>query len=256
MNFRLDGSCLKKFKKRTKEEKRSLILKIVSIVCFAVALFLVGLTYFVTLPQIQSRIVAIEDWFNKIEMFIGSLNKLGAFFTVIALFTVKGIFPLLPLSVLFIGTGLVFPAPLAAFINILGFAILVSIKYVWGKKLGGGGAHKVLVKSEVVYDFMDLGGKGNWWMLVILRFVPFIPINTVSRIYGATSMDYWRFCLFSVLGFLPRIVMWSIIGVNITDPFTVSFMAPIIILLTISGISVLVLRTMLNYIDKNKKKES
>ncbi len=247
---------MKKFKKRTKEEKRSLVLKIVSIVCFAVALFLVGLTYFVTLPQIQSRIVAIEDWFNKIEMFIGSLNKLGAFLAVTALFAVKGFIPFLPLSVLFISTGLVFPAPLAALINILGFAILVSIKYGWGKKLGGGGAHKVLVKSEVVYDFMDLGGKGNWWMLVILRFVPFIPINTVSRIYGATSMDYWRFCLFSVLGFLPRIVMWSIIGVNITDPFTVSFMAPIIILLTISGISVLVLRTMLNYIDKNKKKES
>ena len=58
---------MKKFKKRTKEEKRSLILKIVSIVCFSVALFLVALTYFVTLPQIQSRIIVIEDWFNKIE---------------------------------------------------------------------------------------------------------------------------------------------------------------------------------------------
>lgn len=247
---------MKKFKKRTKEEKRSFVLKVVSIVCFAVALFLVALTYFVTLPQIQSRIIEIEDWFNKIEMFIGGLNKIGAFFTVIALFVVKGIFPFLPLSVLFISTGLVFPAPLAALINILGFSMLVSIKYGWGKKLGGGGAHKVLVKSEVVYDFMDLGGKGNWWMLVILRFVPFIPINTVSRIYGATSMDYWRFCLFSVLGFLPRIVIWSIIGVNITDPFSVKFMAPIIILLVVSGISVLVLRTMLNHIDKNKKKES
>lgn len=247
---------MKKFKKRTKEEKRSLVLKIVSIACFSVALFLVFFTYFVTLPEIQSRIATIQDWFNKIEMFIGSLNKLWAFLTVVALFFIKGFIPFLPLSVLFISCGLVFPAPLAAAINILGFAILVSIKYGWGKKFGGGGAHKVLVKSATVYDFMDLGGKGNWWMLVILRFVPFIPINTVSRIYGATSMDYWRFCLFSVLGFLPRIVMWSIIGVNITDPFSVEFMAPIIILLAISGISVLVLRTMLNYIDKNKKKES
>lgn len=247
---------MKKFKKRTKQEKRSLVLKIVSIACFSVALFLVFLTYFVTLPQVQSRITEIQDSFNRIEMFIASLNKIGAFLTVIALFIIKGVFPFLPLSVLFISTGLVFSAPLAACINILGFALLVSIKYLWGKKLGGGGAHKVLVKSEVVYDFMDLGGKGNWWMLVILRFVPFIPINTVSRIYGATSMDYWRFCAFSVLGFLPRIVMWSIIGVNITDPFSVEFMAPIIILLVISGISVLVLRTMLNHIDKNKKKES
>ncbi len=247
---------MKKFKKRTKEEKRSLVLKIVSIACFSVALFLVLLTYIVTLPQIQSQITEIEDWFNKLEAFIGSLNKLLAFLTVISLFLVKGFIPFVPLSVLFISSGLVFPAPLAALINVLGFAILVSVKYAWGKKLGGGGAHKILVKSEVVYDFMDLGGKGNWWMLVILRFVPFIPINTVSRIYGATSMNYWRFCMFSVLGFLPRILIWSIIGVNITDPFSVSFMAPIIVLLLVSGISVLVLRTLLNHIDKNKKKES
>lgn len=247
---------MKKLKKRTKEEKRSLILKIVSIVCFSVALFLVLLTYFVTLPQVQLHISEVQDWFNRIENFIGGLNKLWAFIVVIALFFVKGIIPFLPLSVLFIGSGLVFPAPLAALINILGFAFLVSVKYVWGKKFGGGSAHKVLVKSETIYDFMDLGGGGNWWMLVILRFVPFIPINTVSRIYGATSMNYWRFCLFSVLGFLPRIITWSFIGVNITDPFTVKFMAPIIILLTISGISILVLRMMLKYIDKNKNKES
>jgi uncharacterized membrane protein YdjX (TVP38/TMEM64 family) len=247
---------LKKFKKRTKEEKRSLILKIISIVCFSVALFLVGLTYFVTLPAVQSRILEIQDIFNRIELFIASLNKLGAFFTILTLFLIKSVIPFLPLSVLFISTGLVFPAPLAAAINILGFMILVTAKYAWGQKFGGGSAHKVLVKSEVVYDFMDLGGKGNWWMLVILRFVPFIPINTVSRIYGATSMDPLLYCLFSVLGFLPRIITWSIIGVNITDPFSVKFMAPIIILLVISGISVLVLRTMLNHIDKNKKKES
>ncbi|MBO7178808.1 MAG: TVP38/TMEM64 family protein [Clostridia bacterium] len=247
---------MKKFKKRTKEEKRSLVLKIISIACFSVALFLVFLTYLVTLPHIQLRIAEIQDWFNRIEMFIGSLNKLWAFFAVIAFFIIKSVIPFVPLSVLFISSGLVFPAPLAAAINVLGFAMLVSAKYLWGKKLGGGSAHKVLVKSETVYDFMDLGGKGNWWMLVILRFVPFIPINTVSRIYGATAMDYWRFCLFSVLGFLPRIITWSIIGVNITDPFSVKFMAPIIILLIISGSSVLVLRTMLNYIDKNKKKES
>ena len=91
---------MKKFKKRTKEEKRSLILKIISIVCFSVALFLVGLTYVMTLPAVQSRVLEIQDWFNRIELFIGSLNKLGAFFTVLALFAIKSVIPFLPLSVL------------------------------------------------------------------------------------------------------------------------------------------------------------
>ncbi len=244
---------MKKFKKRSKDEKRSLILRIISIVCFVAALFLVFLTYLMTLPEIQAQIQEIEAWFEKVELYIASLNKLYALLTIFALFFIKGFIPFVPLSVLFISSGLVFSAPLAALINAFGFAVLVSIKYVWGKKLGGGSAHKILVRSETVYDFMDLGGKGNWWMLIIFRFVPFIPINTVSRIYGATNMDFWRFTLFSVLGFLPRIITWSIIGVNMTNPFSVKFTAPIIILLIITGGSVLVLNGMLKFVKKNKQ---
>ncbi len=244
---------MKKLKKRSKDEKRALILRIVSIVCFAVALFLVFLTYLMTLPEIQAQIKELETWFENVELFIASLNRFWALITLLVLFFIKGFIPFVPLSVLFISSGLVFSAPLAALINAFGFAVLVAIKYAWGKKFGGGGAHKILIRSETVYDFMDLGGNGNWWMLIIFRFVPFIPINTVSRIYGATNMDFLRFTLFSVLGFLPRIITWSIIGVNMTNPFSVSFMAPIIILLLITGISVLVLNAMLKFVKKNKQ---
>jgi uncharacterized membrane protein YdjX (TVP38/TMEM64 family) len=53
-------------------------------------------------------------------------------------------------------------------------------------------------------------------------------------------MKYLPFVGLSVLGFLPRVVLWSFVGSNIFDPFTPTFMAPIIVLLIISGISLLI----------------
>jgi len=80
-----------------------------------------------------------------------------------------------------------------------------------------------------------------------------IAFATYANIFLPMSDWQQKLMAFSVLGFLPRIITWSIIGVNITDPFSVKFMAPIIILLSLTGISVLVLRTMLKYIDKKKE---
>ena len=157
-----------------------------------------------------------------------------------ALFAVKSVVAFIPFSVLFISSGMVFSAPVAMGVSILGFALLISVKFLWGKKFGGGNAHKLAVKSKSITRFMDLKGKGNKWMLVVLRFVPFVPVGTVSRAYGATEMKYLPFVGLSVLGFLPRVVLWSFVGSNIFDPFTPTFMAPIIVLLIISGISLLI----------------
>ena len=137
---------------------------------------------------------------------------------------------------------MVFSAPIAVCVNALGFALLVAIKFLWGKKYGGGNAHKLLIKSEPLSKFMNFKGDGNKWMLVVLRFIPFVPVSTVSRAYGATEMKITPFVGLSLVGFLPRLALWSFVGTSIFNPFSVTFMAPFIILLIISGISLQILR--------------
>ena len=226
--------------KVNKVAKRKATIKRSSTVCFCVAVALVIITYVMTLPEVKRSLQDMYAWFETIENYIAGYDKLAAFGLIMALFAVKSVAAFIPFSVLFISSGMVFSAPVAMGVSVLGFALLISVKFLWGKKFGGGNAHKLAVKSKSITRFMDLKGKGNKWMLVVLRFVPFVPVGTVSRAYGATEMKYLPFVGLSVLGFLPRVVLWSFVGSNIFDPFTPTFMAPIIVLLIISGISLLI----------------
>lgn len=229
----------------TKKEKRSRILKYSAIGCFSASLIFVIAAYIFSFPEVQKSLQNINEFFEWVEKFIAQFDKLSAFGLLTILFAFKSVIPIIPFSVLFISSGMVFTPVVAILVNLIDFALLVTIKFLWGKKYGGGKAHKVLNKSESLTNFMNLNGKGNKWMLVLLRLVPYMPVSAVSRAYGATEMKLLPFIGLSVLGFLPRLILWSIVGTNIFDPFSATFMVPVIILLVISGISLQILRAIL-----------
>ncbi len=235
--------------------KKRKALKIAAIVCFSVAVALVVITYAFTLPAVQKSLLDINDWFTRIELYVASFNRWTALFIIIALFLCRSLLPVLPFSVIFISCGMVFPTPVAVVINVLGLMLMCSIKFYWGDKRGGGKAHKLAGKSRRVTEFMDLKGHGNKWMLTLMCFMPFFPVGTVSRVYGATEMKLRTFLKYSLLGFLPRVLMWSYIGVNIFNPFTPEFMAPFIVLFIISGISLLLLDALLGSSKIRKETE-
>ncbi len=248
-------SELLSFKKLTSDEKRSRVLRPLSIACFIGAVLAVIVMMLARLPQFQTQLSQINAWFTDIELFIARFDKFAAVAVILFFFLVKTLVGFIPFSVLFVGTGLVFSPPIAVLVNVIGFSMLAGLKFLYGRKFGGGGLHKLLLKSEQLSDFMDFHGKGNRWMLVVLRFVPVAPVGTVSRAYGATDIELIPFLFLSVLGFLPRLISWSIIGCNVFDPFTPSFLTPIAILLVISGISLLLLDILFKLIRKDEKNE-
>ena len=243
------------FKKLTHDEKRSRNLRRLSAGCFIGAVIAVLVMLIIPLPQFQKQLLEINTWFTSIELFIAEFDKFAAVAIIMFFFMFKTVFGCIPFSVLFIGTGLVFSPPIAIAVNVIGFCMLICIKFLWGRKFGGGGLHKLLLKSESLSAFMDFNGKGNKWMLVVLRFIPFAPAGTISRAYGGTDMRLIPFIIFSVLGFLPRLIIWSIIGCNVFDPFTPAFLTPVAMLLVISGVSLLLLDILFKLIRKDDKNE-
>lgn len=222
------------------------------VLCFVLALALLAATYIVTLPSVKLNLDRVMTYFDNVELFIASLNKVAALAVILLLFAIKAFVPVVPLSVIFIASGMVFKNTASGFINVLGFCILCSVKFLWGRRYGGGGTHRFLTSVNSLQSFMKLHGTGNKWMLVLLRFVPFVPINAVSRLYGATSITLWEFLFYSVLGYLPRLISWGVVGCNITNPFTASFTAPISALLVISGISLFLVNF---FIDDNPERK-
>lgn len=230
------------------------ILIIVAFILIALAAVLLVWTYIAQIKAIELRYAEIQAKLADWELFIASLeNKWLLILILFLLYALKCFISVIPLSALFIISGMVFSVQYATAINIVGVALLVSIKFLWGDKFGGGSVSKIISRSKITREFLKLEGEGNPLMLFLARLVPFMPVNTVSRLYGASEIKYDKYLLLSLLGFAPRILSFSVLGNNVFDPFSVGFFVPIIVMLFLSGVSILLFDFTLGLFRKRRR---
>lgn len=158
---------------------------------------------------------------------------------ILCLFAIKAVFPIYPTSTVCFLTGLVLPVYLAIPVNIVGFCVMLTAKYFWGFAFGGGYAWKIISRYEGARKLIQQDGKGNPLLLVGLRIVPMVPVNSVSTIYGSMNFGYGKFLVLSVLGFLPRLISFTAVGRNAFDPLSVGFLLPLTLLCIFTGVSML-----------------
>jgi uncharacterized membrane protein YdjX (TVP38/TMEM64 family) len=173
--------------------------------------------------------------------------------TVLLLYGAKSIFPFFPISLMCVVTAAVLPVYLSIAVNIAGIMLLVSLKYLWGRRRGGGSLQRLLSLNTEIQTFFERDGSGNPWLLFVFRLVPSFPVNPVSQIYGAMGFDYTDYVLISLLGFLPRLLTYIFIGSNAFDPLSVPFLIPLIIIFALSGISAIGISFVLNTTSKRVK---
>ncbi len=223
-----------------------------------VALIIIGAVLLVLtmLMQIQQFAVKYEEVLQMLSDFedaVAAIEIKGlVVIAILFLYLSKSVLPI-PISAVCVIAGMVFPTYIAALINLAGFTILCTIKYYWGKHLGGGVVHKLLSRYEIFDKVFASGFSGKGGMLIALRLVPQIPINTVSQLYGATNFGYCKYIIFSLIGFLPKIISYSIVGRNVYNPFSLAFMLPLVIIFTISGLTTLGVNAFIDFYSGTKK---
>ncbi|NMP37754.1 MAG: VTT domain-containing protein [Clostridiales bacterium] len=239
--------------------RRYKILNTISIIMLSAAAALFIWTLIAKIDIIRIRYEDLQATLLEFEVFITSLpRKWLVILAILLVFALKCFVPIIPLSAMFIMSGMVFKVQYATLINIAGFILLMSIRYAWGCKVGSGQAGRLLKKSELLTELLKLEENGNGVMLFLFRLIPVIPVNTVSQLYGSLNFNYEKYLLISLLGFAPRIISYSVIGRHVYDPFSVGFLLPIIILLLISGIALLIFNIMLkslNLTENSKRRE-
>ena len=200
---------------------------------------------------------------TQLEEFIMSLDKTWQFFgAVMILFAIKSIFPLYPTSTVCFLSGVVLPSYIAIPVNILGFVMLISIRYFYGKRFGAGGAWKMIRKSRKLRKLIQQDGNGNPALLIALRLMPGVPVNGISGIYGSFKFNYAEFLMLSLIGFMPKIISFTLVGRNVYDPLSAGFLLPMIILLFLTGVSLLsvngiwtTVEKIVEYTSKRKEKK-
>ncbi|MCD7828805.1 MAG: hypothetical protein LUG85_09780, partial [Clostridiales bacterium] len=111
-------------------------------------------------------------------------------------------------------------------------------------------------KSRIARNIIESEGRGNPWVLLIFRVIPGFPVNSISKLYGAMNFPYWKYILISVGGYLPRLASYIVIGRNVSNPFSLKFSVPLILLCVFSGLALLIMYIAWDTIDKMKDKET
>ncbi len=238
----------------SKEKIVRRLLFFASMVCFTVAALLIIWSFISKIHYLEEKYQEYIIWLTELEYNVASIDNLWLLILVIfLLYFVKTAFPLYPISIICVATAMVFKIPAAFLINILGMILLFSVKYVMGTNTGGGNAQKLIRKSQIARSLIESEGQGNPWVLFIFRLLPSFPVNSVSQLYGAMEFPFIKYLLISTAGYLPKMAFYIIIGRNVSNPFSLKFSIPLILLALLSGITLLMMRAAWDAIDKIKE---
>ncbi len=187
--------------------------------------------------------------YNRFRQFMEQLedriqdfnNPLLIILCLLVLFATKSFVSFVPVNVTCILAGVCLPFPVALIVNIVGLAGIFAIKYFWGKSRPSNSIHTIMKKIPLIEKIVsgDMVGatKGNPVLLFALRLVPSVPINPISQLYGFMEFDFVRFLVLSILGMSVKLISYTCIGSNVSNPISAAFMLPIAILLIVSGVS-------------------
>lgn len=238
--------------KKTRKPKILLLFGgiILILLSFAVFVLLLSLEH----EELWRWYAQIKRSLAELEQFILHIDIAWLFaLAILLLFAVKSVIPIYPTSTICFLTGAVLPMYFSIPVNIIGFSVLLTIRYFWGKRFGAGNAWKIISKTDTLRKLIQQDGRGNSALLVALRLVPGVPVNSISGIYGSFDFGYPKFIIFSVIGFMPRLISYTFVGRNVFDPLSGSFLVPVMLILFFSGISAIFINGIWISVEKTVK---
>ena len=242
--------------RRAKKQKTiSRILLGSAVFSFCVAVVLIVILCLLQIDAVREKYDEYLYILQDFEMRVAALHSRWLILIVIfLLFLLRSLSMMYPYPMIFIITAMVFPPYQSFFMNLFGMAFTFAFRYYTGYEMGEGTINFALKKYPQILSAMEEDGKGNPIILLALRMIPSLPINTISHFYGSMEYSFPRYMLLSIGAYIPKLVSYSFIGNNVYDPFSSEFFVPIIALLIFTGACLLVLRWILNISGKITEK--
>lgn len=199
-------------------EKTKSTVKALIRVAVAMIIFVVAVINYDRLKNIDIR--ALVD---------ASSSILIAILTIWGVYLTKSILFILPASLIYISIGMAFPPLTASLISLVGIIIEVTVTYFLGLFLGGEYVNKQLAKTKAGKKILDMKLNDNFLALLPIRALPVFPIDFVSLFWGASKCRFDRYFLASVIGIMPRVILFTILGDGIYDYIPIHLIIKIII---------------------------
>lgn len=150
-------------------------------------------------------------------------NTLLAVVFLLMMYAVKSLTVFMPIIILYIARGFLFPTPLALLVNITGTAITFVLPYLVGRFSAADALDRVNRKVPKLEKIISRIGGSSFFLCFILRTISCLPGDAVSMLLGAKRLPFLTYFWGSFLGTLPGIITSTLIGFSITDPTSPMF---------------------------------
>lgn len=187
-------------------------------VAVAMTIFVLAVRYYDELKNIDVR--AIVE---------GSSSVAFAVATIWGIYLVKAVLFIIPASLIYISIGMAFSPVTACLISLVGIILEVTATYFLGRFLGGDYVEKLLKKSKGGQKILEMKLNDNFPALLGIRALPVFPIDFVSLFWGASKCKFPRYFIASVVGIMPRVVLFTILGDGIYDYIPIHLIIKIVI---------------------------
>lgn len=178
-------------------------------------------------------------------------NKIAAILIMFLLFAVKSVTFFIYGGILYAASGIMFPLPLAIFINFIGTSIMTTIPFFIGKKVGTKTIDKIIEKYPRLSILRDIPNKNELFVSFFVRIVGCLPSDPLGIYLGASGIRYSRYICGTLLGLTSAMITFSIMGTSINDVTSPIFVISAAIEI---GLMILSISLYLIWRYRNKKK--
>lgn len=207
----------------------------------AMVIFVVAVINYEKLKNIDVR--AIVEQSRNVYFAVG---------TIWGVYLVKSVLFIIPASLIYISIGMAFEPVTACLISLIGIIIEVTVTYFLGLFLGGAYVNKLLAKSKGGQKILSMKFNENFPAFLGIRALPVFPIDFVSLFWGASKAPFLKYFLASVIGIMPRVILFTILGDGIYDYIPIHLIIKIVIFAIPVGVVVYLVR---HFIKMKKTQE-
>lgn len=149
-----------------------------------------------------------------------------AVLALLLMFALKSMDAVIHCGVLFAAAGLILPLPAAFTVNILGIVLMSVIPYAVGRQLGLEAADALRQKHPRLREAESFQSRHAVLVSALLRTIG-LPTNVTGIYLGAMQFEFLPYLEGSVLGMLPLLIFFTLIGTSADDVHSPLFIASV-----------------------------
>lgn len=200
------------------------IIKIIIIIVIIAVVAALLFKYKHQILHVKHKIIHMDARFLK--RYILSYGKFSAV-AFIVFYGLKPIAFIIPASLLSILAGNIFGPWIATILSLIGCFFAGTVAFYLAKILGKPFVDKILKGKALKLDSSI--EKHGFIIMLLMRLSVVFPYDALSYAAGLTKMKYRDFILGTVIGVIPEMTTYSLIGNGLEHPSFSKFIIPIVL---------------------------